>query len=177
MDQSNHPYIDVVLAALEVYASERPDTLPALVEIMRQSPAYAALAAVAGDWGAGHAGELAEVARKAAADLTRLESRAVRSLPVSALDAPTNLAALYDFAAQRAKRVSGQQRRRAKLKAIGGRLVREYSAVSARKSVERFLSTPPAPVDSAWLTWFLRRRPRTPSTAGKTGPTTGGHPG
>jgi hypothetical protein len=150
------PDTGAVLATIELVASEQRALLPWLLDILSNSPVRYAILNLQTDWQTGDIAGLAEVAKKAAHDLDRLERyRSHWGHPSRVVGEP-HLAALFSFSRQRYERAQGITRLR-RLEVIGRRLERLYGQQRQRQKLEAFLRKPVGPVDPDWLRDFLRR--------------------
>ncbi len=155
-------YTDPVRVLLELVAAERPDTLPAVVELLASSPARGAFAELMTAWRAEIPDEVVAIVSKASVDLDRLERW--RTVPWNYLKerllAP-NLAALSDVANQRARRtlVIRKKRRR---EIIARRLERLAQVDRTRRELDAWLAEPSVPVDPERLAQLLRRPRQSP---------------
>ncbi len=146
-----------VAGLLELVASERPDLLGPLVEVLELGPAGRGLAEVSEVWGIRSedlAADLGPVAVRAAKHLDRLERRRPGTWrhPDQVVDAP-NIEALATLADARHGRTEGIARAR-RLDILRQKLERVARAEQARHELDAFLREPSKPVDlAAFMGW------------------------
>ncbi len=145
-----------VAGLLEAIASERPDLLAEVVEVLEHSPARHGLAEVADVWGiqSGDRAELGAVALKASAHLDRLERRRPGTWrhPGQVVDAP-NVQALASFADARRQRVAGLARTN-RLGVVFRKVDRAAEVERQRRKLDAFMEQPSKPVDlAAFMGW------------------------
>lgn len=151
-------YTDPVRMLLELVAAERPDTLPAVVELLANSPARGAFAELMTAWHAETRDEVVAIVSQATVDLDRVERW--RTVPwdhlKERLHAP-NMAALSDVAGQRARRTPVIRKKRRR-EIIARRLERLAHLDRTRQELDAWLAEPSIPVDPERLARLLRPR-------------------
>ncbi len=146
-----------VAGLLEMVASERPDLLGPLVEVLEHGPAGRGVAEVAEAWGIrpeDRAAEFGAVAARASRHLDRLERRRPGTWrhPDQVVDGP-NVQALASLAVARRGRVDGIARAK-RLDILRRKLERVAEVERARRELGAFLRAPSKPVDlAAFMGW------------------------
>ncbi len=146
-----------VASLLELVASERPDLLGPLVEVLERGPAGRGVAEVAEAWGVrpeDRAADLGPVVVRASRHLDRLEMRRPGTWrhPAQVVDGP-NVQALATLADARHGRSEGIARAK-RLNIIRRKLGRAAEVERARRELAAFLQAPSKPVDlAAFMGW------------------------
>ena len=148
------PTLEPLIAALEVAASEQPDVLPWVLDVVAQSAARPILLDLAEEWDI-QPQELFHVALQAARHLDEVEAR--RGAVPSSLTG-SDLAPLFGFAVVRSRRIQ-EPRRQRRLEILALRLADVLGTARKRRHIQGFIGVgdreKPA-VDREWILAFLR---------------------
>lgn len=126
-----------LIAALELTATEHPQLLPWLIDVVHSSPFRWMLHHLAVAWGV-RPMDLGPVVAKAARDLDRLEARRGVWRHVRQVVHAPNLVSLHSVAVERRERVFADLRRR-RLDSIARKVANDLEAERGRGWIERFI--------------------------------------
>ena len=142
-----------VASLLEMVASERPDILGWVLDLLQHSPVRFAILRLLREWEVGETRRAAPFLRKAVTDLDRLERRHWTK-PQQIIPKP-HLGSLVLMATARAQRIHGSVRRR-RMAGIAGKLKRCYENERTRRYVDALLQEPAdETIDPEWIEDFL----------------------
>ena len=142
-----------VASLLEMVASERPDLLGWVVDLLQHSPVRFAVLRLLREWEVGNTRRAAPFLRKAVTDLDRLERRRWTK-PQQIIPKP-HLGSLVLMATARAQRIDGSVRRR-RMAGIADKLERYDENERTRRYVEAFFQEPAdETIDPEWIEDFL----------------------
>ena len=134
------PVRDAVAAMLELVTSQRPDLLPAYLDMASNSPARFAVLELASELGIRDADDFYPTLLKIVADLDRLERRRGGWKHPRQIVQNPNIAGLLYFCRARISNVSGIGRRR-RLEVMARKLQRVHDREKTRAWITDFIGT------------------------------------
>ena len=141
MERVISPLRDSMAAMMELIASQRPDLLPAYLDMAGNSPARFAILELARDLGVREPRDLQREVLKSIADLDRLEKRRSGWRHPRQIVHQPNVGGLLYFCRARIDNVPEEGRRR-RLEVMAHKLERAFDREKTRAWITDFIGTP-----------------------------------